>query len=121
MTAARSASVPTDAAAARELNGPAREEIALAPVLAALSDPVRLEIVGKLACGTELSCRSLGLPVAKSTLTHHLRVLREAGVVTHRRVGTSKLTCLRRTDLDARLPGLLDSILAACSKQVAGR
>jgi len=113
MTAARSVSVPTDAAAARELNGPAREEIALAPVLAALSDPVRLEIVGKLACGTELSCRSLGLPVAKSTLTHHFRVLREAGVIRQALVGTSKLNSLRRDDLDARFPGLLDAVLSA--------
>jgi DNA-binding transcriptional ArsR family regulator len=113
MTAGRSVSVPTDAEAARKLNGPAREEMSLAPVLAAISDPVRLEIIYKLANGCELSCGSLGQPVAKSTLTHHLRVLREAGVITHRRVGTSKMTCLRRKDLDARFPGLLDSVLAA--------
>ena len=107
--------------AAWELNGPAREEIALAPVLAALSDPLRLEIVVKLANGSELSCGSLGLPVAKSTLTHHLKVLREAGVLTHRRVGTSKLSVLRRSDLDARFPGLLDSILGARVQQQSAR
>jgi DNA-binding transcriptional ArsR family regulator len=112
MTTGRSATGTTDAAAARQPSGPAREEMSLAPVLAALSDPVRLEIVCKLANGSELSCRSLGLPVAKSTLTHHLRVLREAGVIVQRPVGTSKMTCLRRTDLDARFPGLLDSVLA---------
>jgi DNA-binding transcriptional ArsR family regulator len=115
MTAGRSVSEPTDAVAARELNGPAREEMSLAPVLAALSDPVRLEIVCKLANGCELSCGSLGPSVAKSTLTHHLRVLREAGVITHRREGTSKMTCLRRKDLDARFPGFLDSVLAGAA------
>jgi DNA-binding transcriptional ArsR family regulator len=121
MTLGRSVSVPTDAAAARNLIGPAREEIALAPVLAAISDPVRLEIVYKLANGCELSCGSLGLPIAKSTLTHHLRVLREAGVITHRRVGTSKMTCLRRKDLDLAFPGLLDSIVAARTKRPSKR
>jgi DNA-binding transcriptional ArsR family regulator len=121
MTASRSVFEPTDAEAARKLNGPAREELSLAPVLAALSDPVRLEIVFKLANGCELSCGSLGHTVAKSTLTHHLRVLREAGVITHRRVGTSKMTCLRRKDLDARFPGFLDSVLAARMKRPAKR
>jgi DNA-binding transcriptional ArsR family regulator len=118
MTAGRGVSGSIDAAAARELSGPAREDISLAPVLAALSDPVRLEIVGKLANGHELSCGSLGLPVAKSTLTHHLRVLREAGVVIHRKVGTTKLSGLRRRDLDAVFPGLLDSILTARKKDL---
>jgi DNA-binding transcriptional ArsR family regulator len=117
MTAGRSVSELPDEAAARKLNGPAREEMSLAPVLAALSDPVRLEIVCKLANGCELSCGSLGPAVAKSTLTHHLRVLREAGVITHRRVGTSKMTCLRREDLDDRFPGLLDSVLAGAARR----
>jgi DNA-binding transcriptional ArsR family regulator len=101
--------------AARKLSGPARGELTLAPVLAALSDPVRLEIVRKLADGCELSCGSFGFPLAKSTLTHHLKVLRDAGVIAQRRVGTSRMTCLRRQDLDARFPGLLDSVLMAAA------
>jgi DNA-binding transcriptional ArsR family regulator len=91
--------------------------MALAPVLTALSDPVRLEIVCMLATGRELSCGAFGLPIAKSTLTHHLKVLREAGVITQRPVGTSRMTCLRRADLDARFPGLLDSVLTAARKR----
>jgi DNA-binding transcriptional ArsR family regulator len=117
MGAGRSVSEATDAAAARKLAGPAREEISIAPVLAALSDPMRLEIVCKLADGCELSCGSLGPAVAKSTLTQHLKVLREAGVITQRPVGTSKMTCLRREDLDARFPGLLDSVLSGAAKR----
>lgn len=118
MTAGRSVQHETDAAA-RKLSGPARGEMALAPVLTALSDPVRLKIVCMLASGCELSCGSFGLPIAKSTLTHHLRVLRDAGVITQRPVGTSRMTCLRREDLDARFPGLLDSVLAAARKRHA--
>jgi DNA-binding transcriptional ArsR family regulator len=117
MTDGRSVSAKQDAAAARKLSGPAREEMSLASVLAALSDPVRLEIVVTLAGGGERSCGSLGLPIAKSTLTHHLKVLREAGVIVQRPVGTTRLTALRRKDLDARFPGLLDSVLKAAARK----
>ncbi len=113
MTTGRSLSETPNAAAVRKFSGPARAEMSLAPVLAALSDPVRLHIVCMLANGCELSCGSFGLPIPKSTLTHHLKVLREAGVITQRPVGTSRMTRLRRDDLDARFPGLLDSVLIA--------
>src|SRR5438270_12681137 len=117
MTAGRSVSATTNAAATRNLGGPARGDMSLAPVLAALSDPVRLEIVCMLASGHERPCGSFGLPIAKSTLTHHLKVLREAGLITQRPVGTSRMTCLRKKDLDARFPGLLDSVLIAARKR----
>ena len=51
--------------------------------------------------------------MTKSTLTHHFRVLREAGVISQEVAGTSKLNTLRREDLDARFPGLLDAVLVA--------
>jgi len=96
------------------LHHPQTQEIELPVVLAALSDPHRLRIVRQLA-GTEDACRcgTFDLGVTKSTLTHHFRVLREAGVITQQAVGTSKLNWLRREDLDARFPGLLDAVLAA--------
>ena len=95
------------------ISHPAREELDIATVLHALSDPVRLQIVSGLAAGEGRSCSSFGLPVTKSTCTHHFKVLREAGVIEQRQVGTSRLNSLRREDLDARFPGLLDTILAA--------
>jgi DNA-binding transcriptional ArsR family regulator len=51
--------------------------------------------------------------VAKSTASHHFRVLREAGVIHQRAVGRERLTGLRRDDLEARFPGLLISIVGA--------
>jgi DNA-binding transcriptional ArsR family regulator len=49
--------------------------------------------------------------VSKSTCTHHFRVLREAGVIEQEVLGTARLNSLRREDLDARFPGLLDAVL----------
>jgi DNA-binding transcriptional ArsR family regulator len=97
-----------------QLHHPEREQIELASVLHALSDPQRLEIVRTLA-GTDepCACGSIELGVSKSTKTHHFRVLRESGIIRQKREGTSKLTELRREDLDARFPGLLDAILSS--------
>ena len=92
---------------------PALDEIELAPVLHALSDPVRLRIVMGLDREDGRSCGSFGLPVTKSTCTHHFKVLREAGVIRQRAEGTARINSLRRADLDARFPGLLATILDA--------
>ena len=96
------------------ISQPDRAELELAAVLHALSDPVRLRVVAALAvAGEEPSCGSFDLPVTKSTCTHHFKVLREAGVISQRQRGTARLNSLRRADLDARFPGLLDSVLRA--------
>jgi DNA-binding transcriptional ArsR family regulator len=95
------------------LEMPAREEIGLPEVLHALSDPVRLEIVRMLARDGERACGTLELPIADSTRSHHLRILREAGVTATRAVGTQRLVSLRRDDLDKRFPGLLAAVGAS--------
>ncbi|TDV53580.1 ArsR/SmtB family transcription factor [Actinophytocola oryzae] len=93
---------------------PERSEIQIEAVLQALADPVRLRIVRELArIGCDgVACGAIDLPVTKSTRTHHLRILREAGVIHVRPVGTSRITTLRRDDLDALYPGLMNGILA---------
>jgi DNA-binding transcriptional ArsR family regulator len=90
---------------------PELESLKLADVLHALSDPVRLEIVCALGEGDELACGRLEAPVSKSTLSHHLKVLRDAGVTRTRADGTQRLVSLRIDELDARFPGLLDCVL----------
>jgi DNA-binding transcriptional ArsR family regulator len=92
---------------------PALDQLELAAVLHALSDPVRLRIVAGLARGDERTCGSFELPVTKSTCTHHFKVLREAGVIRQRAAGTARFNTLRRDDLEARFPGLLDAVLAS--------
>jgi DNA-binding transcriptional ArsR family regulator len=102
--------------AGEEIAHPLRAEIELAAVLHALSDPVRLKIVAALAAGQgEHTCGSFDVPVTKSTCTHHFKVLREAGLIRQRQVGTARLNALRREDLEARFPGLLETILRAAS------
>jgi DNA-binding transcriptional ArsR family regulator len=97
---------------------PATQDLELAAVLHALSDPHRLQIVHALADEpAPRRCGSFDLDITKSTLTHHFRVLREAGVIEQRVEGTARLNSLRREDLDQRFPGVLDAVLA--STQVA--
>src|SRR3954447_5044036 len=99
---------------AEQIAHPPTDEIELGAVLHALSDPVRLRIVAELAGDDRAhSCGSFDVPVTKSTCTHHFKVLREAGVIHQRQEGTARLNALRRDDLEARFPGLLDSILRA--------
>jgi DNA-binding transcriptional ArsR family regulator len=92
---------------------PQAGELELHAVLHALSDPVRLDLVRVLDAQGEQTCGVLPAPVSKSTLSHHFRVLREAGVTRTTPHGTRKLIALRRADLDARFPGLLDAVLGA--------
>lgn len=95
------------------LEHPDLDTVELAAVLHALSDPIRLRIVAELADGSERSCKSFDLPIVKSTCTHHFRVLREAGVIRQRIDGKARLNALRRDELEARFPGLLDAVLSA--------
>ncbi|SDR01800.1 ArsR/SmtB family transcription factor [Thermostaphylospora chromogena] len=106
----------------RDLAHPDVTEIRLEAVLHALADPQRLEIVRCLAVADrEVPCSEVDLAVSKSTITHHYRVLREAGVIRQVYRGTAKMNSLRRDDLDALFPGLLDSVIrAACRRRDVG-
>lgn len=108
---------------ATELVHPDRAQLRFTAVLAALSDPVRLAIVGRLADvepDGALPCGTFELPVSKSTQSGHFKVLREAGVIHQRDEGTRRLNRLRRDDLDARFPGLLDLAIPQGRAVIAG-
>jgi DNA-binding transcriptional ArsR family regulator len=90
---------------------PLQEQISLPALLHALSDPVRLQIVRELRDGSEMPCGQLNVPVSKSTLSHHLKVLRDAGVTRTRADGVQRLVSLRRNDVDSLFPGLLSCVL----------
>jgi DNA-binding transcriptional ArsR family regulator len=93
---------------------PTADSIELTGVLQALGDPVRLRIVRELAAAEgERTCGTFELGVSKATRSHHVRVLREAGITRTRVEGTHRHISLRRDDLEARFPGLLGSVLVA--------
>ena len=62
--------------------------------------------------GKAKSCSEFG-PNAKSTMSHHFKVLREAGITRTEIEGRRRLTSLREDDLEKRFPGLLEAVLAA--------
>lgn len=98
-----------------ELPAPALDAVDFGAVLAALADPLRRGVVLTLLerGAGEHACSSFGLPVAKSTRTHHWRVLREGGLIRQRDLGNGSSVRLRRDEIDERFPGLLDAVLAA--------
>jgi len=99
----------------RQYRHPKEEEITLTRVLAALSDPVRLSIVSELARKGECGWSGFDTCVSNSTLSHHMKVLREAGVICNRGDGTRCFVSLR-PELERTFPGLLRSILAFASE-----
>lgn len=90
---------------------PEVDQITLPGVLAALSDPTRLEMVHRLADGAEHDSLTLADDLPRSTLTYHTRMLREAGVTWTRSQGRQCVIALRSDDLEAVFPGLMASIL----------
>jgi len=97
--------------AMRAFKHPTLENLTLERVLYALSDPIRLEIVRCLAGVPEASCGELDGGRPKSSMSHHFRVLRDAGLVHTRNVGTTHMNSLRADVLEQRFPGLLKHIL----------
>ncbi|PZP39798.1 MAG: transcriptional regulator [Pseudomonas fluorescens] len=85
--------------------------IDLAQVLHALGDATRLSIVKKIADSGPLSCGDVCCETPRSTLTHHLRILREAGVIHTTKQGQTHHNALRADDLNLRFPNLLKTIL----------
>jgi DNA-binding transcriptional ArsR family regulator len=94
---------------------PATEDITLAGVLGALSDPLRLQILSKLlkrrdgclSCSQAAPCAAM----AKSTLSHHFRVLRDAGLIRTTKRGVENLNSVRWADVNGRFPGLLKTVM----------
>jgi DNA-binding transcriptional ArsR family regulator len=110
--------------ATRPLHHPPIDTVTVAGILHALADPVRLAIVSELRSAAEgrncietMNRAELELP--KSTCSLHFQILREAGLIRSERKGVELTSQLRSEELDARFPGLLDSILTAYKKEQA--
>lgn len=95
----------------RQLRHPKLAEVPLERVLSALGDPIRLAIVRLMADGREHVRTEFAVDVAQSTLSHHVKTLRDAGIV-HARQDATRCFLSLRPELVERFPGLLDAVLA---------
>ncbi len=96
-------------------------QVPLIVVMAALADPVRLSIVRELATEPDwsMTCGSFNVPVNKATRSHHFTVLREAGLIEQRDVGTHRINRLRRSDFEDSFPGLLELVVQRAETPIA--
>ena len=87
------------------------QDLNLAKVLQALGDPVRLVLVRMLAAEKDLSCGALCLGRPKSSMSHHFKIMIEAGLLRVDVAGNTHHNNLRLDDLESRFPGLMQSVL----------
>ena len=106
----------------RPLSHPAIEDVTVEGILHALSDPARVSIYARIAgadcvqtCSKFLETTEGSIP--KSTLSHHFKILREAGLIRSERHGVEMHNTSRRDEINARFPGLLPAILLAHTLQ----
>lgn len=104
---------------APDLYQPPVQDMELAAVLAALSDPARLAIVAEIHEAGEICANALTIDLCKSTISHHMKVLREAGVTWTECEGVERRVTLRYDCLGKKFPGLLESVLNATSSKVS--
>lgn len=95
----------------RELFHPTVDQLCLSTILNALSDPIRLNIIKNLAIQRETTCACCHIDLPKSALSHHFKVLREAGLINVRIEGKQRFLSIRYDELEERFPGLLSAII----------
>lgn len=98
----------------RQIKHPNIEQVELIEILYALADPTRMEIVVRLAkAGRKLTCGELDLNRPKSSMSHHFKILRSAGLVETLVDGTEHMNSLRLEEIEQKFPGVLQSVLKA--------
>ena len=96
---------------------PALSDVSLLTLLGALADRTRLAVVEQLLADGEHVCGTFDVDVSHSTLSHHLKLLREAGIIRQWESGRNRMTALREVELNEHFPGLLDSIMSRYTKE----
>jgi DNA-binding transcriptional ArsR family regulator len=102
----------------RPLFHPAIEDIRPEAILYALSDPERVAIFAQIAgAGSSGNCSALSSlgerVIPKSSLSQHVKVLREAGLIRCERHGVEMSNHSRCSEVDDRFPGLIAAVLTA--------
>jgi DNA-binding transcriptional ArsR family regulator len=99
------------------LEHPPIDQVRLDDVLRALADPTRRRIVRLLLTEGDRPCGTFSLPVAASTLSHHFRALRKAGLLRQYDNGRQRMNTLRLDELEARFPGMVRAVLFAAPEE----
>lgn len=98
----------------RQIKHPTIEQVELTDIMYALADPTRLEIVARLAkAGRKMTCGEFDLNRPKSSMSHHFKILRSAGLVETVIDGTEHMNSLRIEEIERKYPGVLQSVLKA--------
>ena len=94
---------------------PSQTESTYAEIFRALSEPVRIEIIGMIAGADELACTVLDetLPISKSTISYHIKILYHAGLINVRKDGRYYFYRLRREVFDQYVDGFLERLAVA--------
>lgn len=98
----------------RQIKHPNIEQVELTDIMYALADPTRLEIIALLAkAGRKLTCGEIDLNRPKSSMSHHFKILRSAGLVETVIEGTEHMNALRLEEIEQKYPGVLSAVLKA--------
>lgn len=101
----------------RQIKHPTIEQVELTDIMYALADPTRLEIVLMLAqAGKKLTCGEINLNRPKSSMSHHFKILRSAGLVETLIEGTEHMNSLRLEEVESKYPGVLSAVLKSAIK-----
>jgi len=104
----------------RQIKHPTIEQVELTDIMYALADPTRLEIIALLAkAGKKLTCGEINLNRPKSSMSHHFKILRGAGLVQTLIEGTEHMNSLRLAEIEQKYPGVLESVLKATQDSAA--
>jgi len=110
----------------RPLFHPPIEDVTVEGILHALSDPTRVAIYADIFgsdcaynCSNFLKVSEKTIP--KSTLSHHFKALREAGLIRSERRGVEMRNASRCSEIESRFPGLIAAILKAHKTQIESR
>jgi DNA-binding transcriptional ArsR family regulator len=96
----------------RSIKHPRLDQIELTDVMHALSDPARIAIVRSLAAARRpLTCHEITGDRPKSSMSHHFKILREAGLLDTQVQGKEHHNQLRTGELETKFPGLLKAVL----------
>ncbi len=99
------------------------EDTQYAQIFDALSEPIRMRIVRQIASADELACTTLDetLPVSKSTISYHVKILSHAHLISVRKDGRYYHYRLRNEVFDHYLPTFLDRLVSTPKRPRSAR